>query len=196
MKHLILSGGRPWLSDNGGKRWVDALLAYSGKTVHIAYCLFAQDPADWPETLRTNQDLVRQFAGSREVSFKTLEHDSFFDVSAWADVIVIVGGDPAMLRDVLEQYGDLMQLWDGKTISGSSAGADIMVRRYMYLQDKVIQEGFGWVPVHFIPHWQANGWKGWEPKDWAWAANELAGQPGQEPLLCVREGDFVEIAVQ
>jgi hypothetical protein len=194
MKHLILSGGRPWLSDSGGKQWVDALLARSGNTVHVAYCLFAQDASEWPETLRTNKALVQKFAGKRTVSFKTLEHDTFFEVSAWAHVIVIVGGDPATLRDTLEQYGDLMALWDGKTISGSSAGADIMVRRYMYLQDKVVQEGFGWVTANLLPHWEA--YEGWTAEDWQWAVNKLAGRPGEEPLLCIREGDFTEIAVQ
>ncbi|HEV7454290.1 MAG TPA: Type 1 glutamine amidotransferase-like domain-containing protein [Candidatus Saccharimonadales bacterium] len=196
MKHLILSGGRPWSGEGGGRHWVHSLFSQSGQKVRVAYCLFAEETAHWPEILLTNQELITKHAGNHSVSFKTLEHDTFFDVSTWADVIVIVGGDPVRLRAALEQYGDLMQIWDGKTISGSSAGADIMVRRYVYLQDKTMHEGFGWVPANFIPHWQSTGWKDWEAQDWEWAANQLAGVPGEDPLLCVREGDFVEVAVQ
>ncbi|MET0779397.1 MAG: Type 1 glutamine amidotransferase-like domain-containing protein [Candidatus Saccharimonadales bacterium] len=197
MKHLILAGGRPWSGQGEGKHWVEALFSHTAKDdIHVAYCLFAEEVSHWPEVLLTNQELITKHAGSHSVSFQTLEHDTFFDVSAWADVIVIVGGDPARLREALEQYGDLMQVWDGKTISGSSAGADIMVHKYIYLQNKAVQEGFGWIKANFIPHWQHSGWKDWSTKDWEWAAGELAGMPGGAPLLCVREGDFVEVAVQ
>jgi hypothetical protein len=195
MKHLILSGGRPWRGEDGGKLWVQALLAHCGSEARIGFCVFAQEEAEWPETIRSNAGLITKFAGDTAVNSKTMTAESFTEVSEWANVIVIPGGIPERLEQALKPYGDILQLWDGKTISGSSAGADIMCERYMYLQDRVVKQGFGWVPVSFIPHWQAD-LLGWKPEDWRWAETQLARGPGELPLLCVREADFVELAVQ
>jgi peptidase E len=192
MKHLILGGGQ--MATKGGKKWVDVLLKNTGKTANIALCLFAVREAQWEEIVDGTLQAIRPLT-DKKIECKVLDADTFIDISAWADVIVIAGGDAARLKNTLEQYGDLMSLWNGKTIAGSSAGADIMVQRYMYLQDRVVQQGFGWVPINFIPHWQSN-YDDWKAEDWTWAASELAGQPGEVPLICAREGDFVEITVK
>jgi hypothetical protein len=191
MKHLILGGGK--VTTLGGKAWAKALLGHTGKTVKIAMCMFAIDETEWTSEADETINEIKRLTDKR-IEHAVLEADTFMDVSAWADAIIIVGGDPARLKNTLEQYGDLMSLWDGKTIAGSSAGADIMCQRYMYLQDRIVQEGFGWVPANIIPHWEAD-FEDWKPEDWKWAARELAGGPGEAPLLCMREGDFVEIKV-
>lgn len=193
MKYLILSGGKPTESE----RWVHALLRQAGSEAQIAFCLFAGETPELQTAMeRGITEVIQRWAGKVRVSFQTLTPDTFKEVSAWANVVVIPGGDPQKLQRELEPHGDLMQLWDGKTISGSSAGADIMCRRYIYLQDKTFHNGFGWVAANFIPHWQAEGWEGWTAETWQWAAAELAGKPGDAPLLTVREGEFVEVAVQ
>jgi cyanophycinase-like exopeptidase len=191
MKHLILGGGK--MTILGDKAWVDVLLKHTGKTAKIAMCMFAIEEAEWTSVAGETISEIKRVTDKR-IEHAILEADTFMDVSAWADVIIIAGGDAARLKNTLEQYGDLMSLWNGKTIAGSSAGADIMCQRYMYLQDRVVQEGFGWVPVNMIPHWEAD-FEDWKPEDWQWAAQELAGGPGEAPLLCMREGDFVEIKV-
>jgi len=190
---LILSGGKPTESD----AWVRALLSHADGEARIALCTFAGEDEAMQRAMADGiTEVIRQAAGEVQTSFQTLTADNFAEVSAWANVVVLSGGSAAKLKRELEPHGDLMQLWDGKTISGSSAGADIMCRRYVYLQDKTFADGFGWVSANIIPHWQAQNWKGWNPEDWEWAAGELAGESGGVPLLTVREGEFVEIAVQ
>lgn len=192
MKRLILSGGKPTES----KRWVDALLCQADGEARIGLCLFAGEDSKIQAAMESGvADVVKRWADKTKVELKTLTPDNFTEASNWANIIVIPGGDPSKLQKELAPYGDLMQLWDGKTISGSSAGADIMCCRYVYLQDKTFHQGFGWVKANFIPHWLAE-WEGWDYKTWQWAANELATDHGQTPLLLVREGEFVEIAVQ
>lgn len=192
MKRLILSGGKPTES----KRWVDALLCQANGEARIGLCLFAGEDSKIQTAMEHGvTEVIKHWAGNTKVECQTLTPDNFVKVSNWANIIVIPGGDSQKLYNELTPQGDLMQLWDGKTISGSSAGADIMCRRYVYLQDKTFHQGFGWVQANFIPHWLAD-WEGWDYKTWQWAVNELATQPGQVPLLLVREGEFVEIAVQ
>ncbi|HSX35126.1 MAG TPA: Type 1 glutamine amidotransferase-like domain-containing protein [Candidatus Saccharimonadales bacterium] len=193
MKHLILSGGKP--AERGA--WVHALLAHAGREARVALCMFASEDETLAQAMATGlKAVIADAAEIPDISFKVLDAANFKDVSAWANVIVISGGDPAKLKKELEPHGDLMQVWDGKTIAGSSAGADIMCKRYAYLQDKTFGGGFGWVPANIIPHWQAETWPGWDEADWAWAAKELSGKAGEAPLLTIREGEFVEIAVQ
>jgi peptidase E len=195
VKYLILSGGKPAHRE----AWVQALLAHAGRDARVAFCMFAsEDDATARAVVSGLSASIAEGVGvgGDEISFDTLTAKNFEEVSAWANVIVIPGGDPMKLKKELEPHGDLLKLWDGKTISGSSAGADIMCRRYVYLQDKSFHEGFGWVNANFIPHWQAPNWDGWTAKDWAWASRELSAKPGSTPLLTIREGEFVEIAVQ
>jgi peptidase S51-like protein len=192
MKHLILNGGKPIER----KAWVELLLRDAGREARIAFCMFAAPSEDLREKMLAGiQQQITKHAGVRQIAFRVLEADNFNEVSAWANIIVIPGGDPWQLKNALAQYGDLMELWDGKTVAGFSAGADVMVRRYMYLQDKVVQEGFGWLPVNLIPHWQAD-FEGWRADDWQWASRQLASGPGDVPLITIREGEFVEFAVQ
>jgi hypothetical protein len=176
--------------------WVRALLAHAGREARVALCMFAGDEAIQEAMATGVKAVIVDAAAVPDVSFKVFTAENFKEVSAWANVVVIPGGDPAKLKKELEPHGNLMELWDDKTISGSSAGADIMCKRYVYLQDKTFADGFGWVSANFIPHWQAETWPGWTDKDWAWAAKELSGRPGGIPLFTVREGEFVEIAVQ
>jgi peptidase E len=193
VKHLILSGGKPTESE----AWVRALVAHAGPEARIALCLFAAEDPNMEQQIADGvSKVITKWAGKVQVSFKALTADNFALVSEWANVVVIPGGSPMKLTQELEPHGDLLQLWDGKTISGASAGADIMCRRYVYLQDKSFHDGLGWVAANFIPHWQAETWEGWASEDWDWAARELAETPGKTPLLTVREGHFVEITVQ
>lgn len=193
MKYLILSGGKPMERAS----WVQALLAHAGREARVALCMFAGDDETIQQAMVSGlKAIIADAAEVPDISFKVFTAENFKEVSEWANVIVIPGGDPAKLKKELEPHGNLMELWDGKTIAGSSAGADIMCKRYVYLQDKTFAEGFGWVQANFIPHWQSETWPDWGTDDWDWAAKELSGKPGGLPLLTVREGEFVEIAVQ
>jgi hypothetical protein len=197
MKHLILGGGHLTRAEDGGRAWVEALLARSGAKARVAFCLFARDENEWGRVLEELQAVIRCYAGGTQVSFETMSPQNFIKVSKWANVIFMVGGDyPARLKAALERYEDVLSLWNGKTICGSSAGADVMCQRYMRLGQKKIEDGLGWVAANFIPHWRAPDWPGWSKKDWDAAAKRLAGRRGETPLLCLREGDFIEVEIK
>lgn len=120
--------------------------------------------------------------------------DNFKDVSDWADIIYIPGGDPYVLKERLEACGDIAKLWDGKVIAGSSAGADLFCVAFTYLQDKTMGEGLGWVKATCIPHWR-DAFNDYTQKDWDWSEKECLKRYPDLPVLCIPEGESVEFSV-
>lgn len=191
MKRLILMGGRPWEAADKGKRQTDVVLRYFPSKVKLAFCIFAQSEEDWEETRATNVTMIESFKGRRILEYKTMTSENFAEVSAWADIIYMPGGEPPKLKATLEACGDVAKLWDGKVIVGASAGMDVLCEHFSYLQEKTILEGFGWIKANCIPHWRNEGE---DDAAQTFAEQELLRRFPQTPVLCVAEGDFVEIS--
>ncbi|HEY8999660.1 MAG TPA: Type 1 glutamine amidotransferase-like domain-containing protein [Candidatus Saccharimonadales bacterium] len=192
MKRLILMGGRPWEAADKGERQVEVLLRYFPAKVKLAFCIFAQPEGDWEETRALNVSMIECFKGECTIAYQTMTLQNFAEVSEWADVIYMPGGKPPKLKAALEACGDVAKLWDGKVIVGASAGMDILCEHFSYLQEKTILEGFGWIKANCIPHWRNVG------EDAAvqtQAEAELLRRFPETPLLCVAEGDFIEVSV-
>ena len=194
MKRLILMGGRPWLSEEGGKKFVDVLFRYFPKQAKVAFCMFAQSESDWAETQKVNREMFVRFAGKRRLEYQTIMPESIAAVSAWADIVYIPGGDPFVLQEKLAACGDIAKLWDGKVIAGSSAGADIFCTAYTYLRNKTMGTGFDWVHATCIPHWRG-AFEAYTDKDWDWVEAESLKKYPDLPLLCIPESHFVEFTV-
>lgn len=196
MKRLILMGGRPWLGQDKGERFVQTLFRYYPKEVKLAFCIFAQPESDWEETRQWNVGMFEKYKGDRSLVFKTMTTDNFAEVSAWADIIYLPGGEPFVLIDKIKASGDIAKLWDGKVIAGSSAGADLFCAGFTYLQGKTFGHGLGWVQVSCIPHWRAEDFNGYTPEDWDWAEQESLRQLPDVPVLCLPESEFIEFTVK
>jgi len=186
-------GGRPWEADDKGQMFAKALSRYFPNQVKIAFCIFAQPEADWEDTKERNISMFDQFSTGRQVSYQTMTADNFTEVSAWADIIYLPGGDPFKLLEKLKPF-DLKKLWYGKVIAGSSAGADLFCVGFTYLQDRTIGQGLGWVPATCIPHWR-DKFEDYTDKDWDWAEQECLKQYPKLPVLTIPEGEFVEFSV-
>lgn len=193
MKRLILMGGRPWVAPDGGKHFAEVLLRYFPARAKLAFCLFAQDKDDWEQTRQWNIGAIDRFRGKTEVEYRTMIAENFEEVSAWADIVYIPGGNPPRLKAALDRHGNLAKLWDGKVIAGSSAGADVLCAHYLcYLQDTELLDGLGWVRAACIPHWRNEGE---DSQAQSRAEVQLLRKFPDLPVLCIPEGETVEIAV-
>lgn len=193
MKRLILMGGRPWLARDGGRELVETLLRDNAPEVRLGMCIFAQAESDWEETRAINEAMITKFAGDTNVVIKVITKDNFQEVSDWANVIYLPGGHTATLKKRLAPF-DIKMWWDGKTIAGASAGAHLLCERSVYLQDRTVVTGLGWVKAGVIAHWRSKDFAGFTPADWDWAEQTLA-KPGDSPLICLPEDRFVEVTV-
>lgn len=194
MKRLILMGGRPWFAADGGKRFTDVLFRYYPQEVKLAFCIFAQPEEQWEDTRNWNVGMFDKFKDGRIVSYQTMTLENFTEVSAWADIIYLTGGDPLQLTKSLQPF-DLARLWDGKVLAGSSAGADLFCSGFTFLQNRSFSRGLGWVNASCIPHWRSQDFEGYTQEDWDWAEQESLRQLPDAPVLCIPEGDFVELTI-
>lgn len=195
MKRLILMGGRPWQTKDAGRKFVHVLLRYAVKQANLAFCMFAQPERDWEETRKWNAGMIDRFAGKTAARYATMTAENFEQLSRWADIIYIPGGFSHGLRDKLQAYPTLAQLWEGKVVAGSSAGAAALCAQYVYLQDRTFGEGLGWVQASCIPHWRDN-FEGYADEDWDLVEAELLKRRPDLPVLCIPEGQFMEISVK
>ncbi len=193
MKRLVLMGGRPWVAGDKGKLFTDALFRYFPNEVKLAFCMFAQPESEWVSTEKWNTSMFDSFKGSRTIIYKTMTHETFEDISKWADIIYIPGGDPFKLMEEIEKH-DVGKLWDGKIVAGSSAGADLLCKGFPYLQEKRFGDGLGWLNVAMIPHWR-DDFNDYTDSDWDWAEQEALKCYPDLPVLCIPEGQFTEFTV-
>ncbi len=192
MKRLILMGGRPWLARDGGQEFVETLLRDNAPEVRLGMCIFAQPESDWEETRTINATTIAKFARNTPVTIKVMTSDNFREVSEWANVIYIPGGTTATLKERLASF-DIAVFWNGKTIAGSSAGAHLLCKKSVYLQDRTVVKGLGWVDVNVIVHWRSD-FAGFTDNDWDWAEQTLVSEDSA-PLICLPESKFVEVTI-
>lgn len=193
MKRLILMGGRPWVTGDKGKSFTNALFRYFPNEVKLAFCMFAQPETEWEATEKWNKSMFDSFKGSRNLSFKTMTHETFEEFSRWADVIYIPGGDPFKLIEEVKKH-NVEKLWDSKTVAGSSAGADLLCKGFPYLQEKRFGNGLSWLNLVMIPHWR-DDFNDYTDSDWDWAEQEALKHYPNSPVICIPEGQFTEFTV-
>ncbi|MFH1826990.1 MAG: Type 1 glutamine amidotransferase-like domain-containing protein [bacterium] len=70
-----------------------------------------------------------------------------------SELIYILGGENKSLKNVLKKVKDLKELFKGKVIVGSSAGAYVLSTYYYSDEDKGIFSGFGILPIKVIGHY-------------------------------------------
>ncbi|OGL30488.1 hypothetical protein A3F37_01280 [Candidatus Saccharibacteria bacterium RIFCSPHIGHO2_12_FULL_41_12] len=195
MKRLIPVGGSSDKTTDITNNLVESMLRYQPDKVKVAFCVFARLEDDWAKVMDNKVTQIEKFVGrNKKISYKLLTDENFIEVSAWADIIFMPGGDPYILKEKLEKHGDLKKLWDNKVIVGSSAGAMVMCNKYVYLQDKTIGQGFGWLEVSCLPHY-GSGFSGYTQEDWERAELELLKQSPGQPVLRLAEGEFAEFTV-
>ncbi len=197
MKRLILIGGHPGKADH------DNALTYALRThpaieIKVAFCNFARTDTRWDDTDKDSTEMFNRFGGDKKLIYKTISQENFREVSTWADVIYMPGGDPAALKSELDKFPGLAELWDGKIIAGSSAGADVMCASFVFLQDKSIGNGYGWVQATCIPHWghyeESESVK-YSDEDFESVRKKAQKNRPDLPVLCIPEGQFVEFSI-
>ncbi|MDD4901625.1 MAG: Type 1 glutamine amidotransferase-like domain-containing protein [Patescibacteria group bacterium] len=164
------------------------------KNPHILLCFFARERECWEEKFKSyQQNFVELVGGNIEPMFELALPDIFTEQVKNNDAIVIYGGDDDMLYYRLQQY-DLPEIWQNKIIAGSSAGSDVLTKHYWTCDLRQCADGFGILPIKFIPHYKSeygsNDTRG--PIDWKKAYEELAEYGDKSlPIYALEEGDFI-----
>ncbi len=106
----------------------------------------------------------------------------------WADVVYLTGGFTDVLNSALKKDTRWLQYLEGKTIGGTSAGADVLGKYFYNLDTLVLGDGLGLLPIKVIPHWCSD--YNAPNIDWDKAETELKAYKEDLPLVTLREGEF------
>lgn len=192
IKYILHAGGIANSPDSGAK-FFNEVIKGLGNNPKILYCLFAQKREDWEDRFeKYKSGLTSNIDSNIKPTFELAFPDKFEGQIKNCDAIMIQGGDDHLLQYWLKQF-DIPKIWEGRVISGSSAGSDALVKHFWTGDWRECMNGLGIIPVKFIPHYKSN--YGAElpqgPINWGKAYKELENYGDKSlPIYALKEGEF------
>jgi peptidase E len=160
--------------------------------VKVLFNFFSQKREDW-EVKYKNYDKHLKESVNLKLETKMAMPDEFVEQCQWADVIIIAGGDDELLQHWMLKF-NIPKIWEGRVVTGGSAGADFLVNSFYIADWRTVKEGLGIFPIKFIPHYKSDFGKDDPrgPVDWQRAYEELENYGDKSlPIYALEEGDFV-----
>ncbi|MDP3795391.1 MAG: Type 1 glutamine amidotransferase-like domain-containing protein [bacterium] len=192
MTKYILVGGHPYKASDGGRAFAENLTEGFPEPVKLLDCLFARPQADWENAYRQDQEFFQKHLPGRTLVMALADVQQFRRQIQWAHTIYLRGGSTDTLRALLRQIGDWEVQLNGKTLAGSSAGADIIAKYYYGLDDLKLGDGLGLLPVKVLVHYRSD--YNAPHIDWEQAYRELKNYKEDLPILTLAEGQFMVTA--
>lgn len=189
MTRYILVGGYPWKALDGGKAFVEACAEAAKSPITILICLFARDQSEWQQAY---EDDIARFTANlpeRQLTFVLASKDRFTEQVRDADIVYLRGGDTQQLIGALSRNKSWVKYLEGKTLAGTSAGADAMAMYYYALDNPRIEHGLGLLPVKVLVHYESDYSNG--AIDWREAYRALDSYDQKLELLAIHEGQFI-----
>ncbi|MBU1203188.1 Type 1 glutamine amidotransferase-like domain-containing protein [Patescibacteria group bacterium] len=194
-KYIINSGG---LRNNPDKhkKYLAEIVKDLGNKPKILLCFWAQKREDWEISFaEKSESLAQLMPKGIKATFEMATPDQFEKQVANNQAIIIHGGDDTLVKYWLSKF-DLKNLFVGKVVAGSSAGADVLVKHFWTCDWRQCMDGLGILPIRFIPHYKSDYGiddpRG--PVDWDKAYQELESYGDKNlPIHALQEGEFIVI---
>lgn len=193
MTKYILIGGYPHKAADGGKAFCEELVKDFEEPAKILICLFARPEENWPTAFAQDQEFYTRNLPNTKFELQLAKTENFIKQMEWANAIYIRGGTTAVLMERLKQSGDWVSALKGKTLAGSSAGADLIAKHYYDLDTLKLGSGLGLVPVKTLVHYGSN--YNAPNIDWDKAEVELDNYKEKLEILKLPEGGFKVISI-
>jgi peptidase E len=152
MTKFILVGGYPHKALDGGRTFLEELVKGFNQPVRVLVCLFARPREDWEKAFNQDKDFYTKYLHNIKFVLTLADPDNFIEQIENSDAIYIRGGDTRLLMSVLQKTGDWVSKLKGKTVAGSSAGADLFAKYFYDLDYLEFGEGLGLLPVKTLVH--------------------------------------------
>lgn len=92
----------------------------------------------------------------KKINFVKANQDDFVEQVGQADAVFLQGGDTNRILGVMEKYENLNDLFKGKIIAGSSAGAYTLARLGTSHGEEHEREGLGILPLRVVCHYKSD----------------------------------------
>lgn len=188
MTKFVLLGGYPQKADDGGRSFYEELIEGFSEPVKVLLCMFARSEDAWQKTFDEDQMILAQNLPSKKLTLRMASPGEFLEQVAWADVVYFRGGTTKKLLDELKKQAGWEKIIQGKTIAGTSAGANILGKYYCALDKPEVEEGLGLLPVKVIVHYRSD--YNAPNIDWDKSYQLLQSVEEELPILALGEGQF------
>ncbi len=191
-KYVLQSGGiqnQPELKRQFHREIIEGL---SGEPKFLL-CNFAQGREYWEAKFPAYADSIRQdMPRGATPAFELAMPDRFVEQCGQADVIYFHGGDDYLVQYWMRKF-HIPELFADKVVATNSASSDMLSTHYWTCDWRQCGDGFGILPIKFIPHFEsdfgADDPRG--PIDWAAAKAELQTYGDTSlPIEALREGEY------
>jgi hypothetical protein len=188
MTKFILVGGYIWKAKDGGQAFCRELVNGFTEPTNVLICNFAMPPEVWTEKFTADQQIINRYVPDRKIEYQLAGVDTFMAQLQWANAVFFKGGTTKSLIAALQTVPRWADHLEGKTVAGTSAGANMLSTYFHGLDNPGIHKGLGIVPVQVMVHYGAND-KDMDI-DWEKGAAELKNQHPELPVLALAEGEF------
>ncbi|MEI6850750.1 MAG: Type 1 glutamine amidotransferase-like domain-containing protein [Candidatus Saccharibacteria bacterium] len=153
----IIHGGNAQDKNEANAKFFREILSDFTDDANILLVQFAAVPEKQDVYKTRHISQFEDVSNGRKLNFQVAEVDKFIEQVKWANVLYLCGssGGGATLRllNTMRNFGNLKELFEGKTIAGESAGANTLTT-FCYSKSGGIVHGLGLVPVKSIVHYE------------------------------------------
>jgi hypothetical protein len=193
------------LNSGGVKRHLDLKRKFHREIVEglgdkpkILLCNFAQGREYWESKFPGYSNAIAEdMPTGTKPTFELALPDNFIQQCKNADVIYFHGGDDHLIKYWMKQF-DLPTIFKNKVVATNSASSDMLASSYWTCDWRKCQDGFGILPIKFIPHYDSDFGKD-DPRgpiDWEKAKQELENYGDKTlPVHALREGEFIKYEI-
>lgn len=196
MTKYILVGGYVHKAKDGGKAFCEELVKdfSNKKPVRILDCMFARSREDWQAGIEKDNELFSRYINNFELELA--DPDKFAEQVENSDIVYLRGGYTTTLIELLSKDLSWTHKLEGKVLAGSSAGGDAIAKYYCVLRTQRVGNGFGLLPIKFVPHWKSD-YSDEETSDIDWdkGLKNLKEYKEDLPIYTLAEGEFKVISV-
>lgn len=167
-----------------------------GEKPKFLLCNFAQGREYWEAKFPSYSTAIAEdMPLGTKPTFELALPDKFIQQCKNADVIYLHGGDDHLMQYWMKQF-DVPAIFDNKVVATNSASSDMLASSYWTCDWRECQDGFGVLPIKFIPHF-GSSFGNDDPRgpiDWERAKKELKEYGDKDlPVHALGEGEYIVV---
>ena len=155
MTKYILHGGETKVKNKSNSDFFRELVKSRKKNLVVLLVYFAKPKARWKELVGEDIPRVTRLNKNKKINFIVADEKKFADQAKKAGSIYIRGGKDSLLQRKIKKF-NLKKLFQGKTVAGSSAGANQLAKYYFSTDALKIRKGLGILPIKTFCHFKNN----------------------------------------
>jgi len=153
-KYILHGGASKYDTDDNKKFFREIITSLSDSATILVVC-YMMEGKNWDEVLEADKKTFLNVAPNKNLNLVLADKQTsaFIGQIKNADAIYMHGGNTHVLKEYLDKIADLKNVWRGKIIAGTSAGALVLGEYYYENDDDTYNVGLGIFPFKLFCHY-------------------------------------------